>query len=53
MENIPEEIKQHVEGSGLSHNEKKILLDELNTYFKLRRERIERKKRDKGSLLNG
>lgn len=53
MENIPERIKQHVEGWGLSHNEKETLLNELNTYFKLRKERIEREKRDKGSVLNG
>ncbi|NRG47340.1 hypothetical protein HRF87_21680 [Bacillus sp. CRN 9] len=53
MENIPEGIKQHVDKWGLPQNEKKILLDELNTYFKLRKERIEKKKRDEGNVLNG
>lgn len=48
MENIPEGIKQYVEGWGLSQKEKQNLFNELNTYFKLRKERIEKKKEIEG-----
>lgn len=47
MENIPEGIKQHVEEWGLCQKEKQNLLNELDTYFKLRKERIEKAKRIK------
>lgn len=52
MENIPEGIKQHVDKWGLSLDEKKTLLNELNTYFKLRKERIEREKKIEGVVKN-
>lgn len=48
MEYIPEKIRQHVVGWRLSQIEQETLLKELNAYFKLRKERIEREKNTKG-----